>query len=325
MKLFKILSVLFVSVLLGGVLLTGCENKGEVIAVVNGDNIYANDFNNMISGLYGTSGDATEAEKQSIYESLINSKLIEQESKARKLSISDKDIDAYLQQVIAANGVASKDDFYKQLKDTYGYNKDFVDSLIKSSMEEKKLYDDVISKDVKIDEAVIKKAYDDNPSKYKMVEVSHILIAVDETQTKEVALAKAKSLIARLNAGEDFAALAKANSADTGSSVNGGVMTGYFGSDNTTYVPEFVAASVKLNKGEFTQAPVLSQFGYHIIKADDVKSSFDDVKDYVTEIVYGPIKEKAFIDFIDKLAKDAKIERKITFDLTKDEVDTTKQ
>ncbi|MDD2370944.1 MAG: peptidylprolyl isomerase [Firmicutes bacterium] len=324
-----ILSLIALAVLIGGIFFVATKafpdkfTSFNVIAVVNGDKIYESDFNNMVSGLYGSSNDATEAEKQSIYESLINTKLIEQECNARKLSITDKDIDAYLEEVIAANGVASKDDFYQQLETTYGYNKAFVDSLIKSSMEEKKLYDDVIASEVTIDEAVLKKAYDDNPSAYKLVEVSHILISVDDTTTQAVALAKAKALIVRLNAGEDFAALAKANSADTGSSVNGGVLTGYFGADNTTYVAEFVAGAVKLNKGEYTKDPVLSQFGYHIIKADDVKSSYEDVKDNVTEIIYGPIKEKAFIDFVAKLAEDGKIERKMTFDLTKDEADTS--
>lgn len=325
MRLFKMLSVLFISVLLGGLLLTGCENKGDVIAIVNKDKIYENDYNNMLTGLYGKDNEASEAQKQSIYESLINTKLIEQECKVRKLSISDKDMEEYLKKVIASNGVKDKDAFYEQLKTTYGYNKSFVDSLIKSSMEEKKLYDDVIAKDVKVDEAVVKKNYDDNASKYKMVSASHILVTVDETVTKEVALAKAKSLIVRLNTGEDFAALAKANSTDTGSSVNGGVLSGFFGADNSTYVPEFVAASIKLNKGEYTKEPILSQFGYHIIKADDVKSSYEDVKDYVTEVVYGPIKEKAFTDFVAKLVKDGKIERKLKFDLTKDQATTENQ
>lgn len=319
MKLLKILVVLMVGALLGGIVLTGCENKGAVIAVVNGDEIYEKELNGMLTGLYGSVSDASEAEKESVFESLITSKLIEQEAKKRKLNISDKEVDEYMQEVIKANGVESKEAFYEQLKTTYGYNKDFVDNLIRSSMEERALYDDIIAKEVKEDEAVIKKAYDDNPSKYKMVQVSHILISLEKSDSEAAALSKAKALVARLITGEDFAALAKANSDDTGSAVSGGVISGFFGADNTTYVQEFVAASVKLNAGQFTIEPVLSQFGYHIIKADDVKSSYDDVKDYVTEIIYGPIREEAFVNFIDKLKNDAKVDRKMKFDLEKDE------
>lgn len=321
MKLFKMLAFLLTGVLLGGIILTGCENKGAVIAVVNGDKIYEKELNNMLAGLYGADAKATEAEKESIYESLINSKLIEQECKKRKLDVSKDDIEAYMQEVIKANGVESKEAFYEQLRTTYGYNKEFVDDLIKGSLEEKALYEDVISTEVKEDEALIKKTYDENPAKFKLVEVSHILISLEESESEAAALAKAKSLIARLATGEDFAAMAKANSDDTGSAVNGGLLTGYFGADNTSYVAEFVAASVKLNAGEYTKEPVKSQFGYHIIKANGVKSGFDDadVKNYVTESVYAPLREKAFTDFLEKLEKAADIERKLEFDLEKDE------
>lgn len=319
MKLLKILTVLMIGAILGGIILTGCENKGSVIAVVNGDEIYEKELNGMLTGLYGSVSDASEAEKESVFESLITSKLIEQEAKKRKLNITDKEVDEYMQEVIKANGVESKEAFYEQLKTTYGYNKDFVDDLIRSSMEERALYDDIIAKEVKVDEAVIKKAYDDNPSKYKMVQVSHILISLEKSESEAAALSKAKALVARLITGEDFAALAKANSDDTGSAVSGGVIAGFFGADNTTYVQEFVAASIKLEKGQFTKDPVLSQFGYHIIKADDVKSSYEDVKDYVTEIIYGPIREETFVNFIDKLKNDAKVDRKMKFDLEKDE------
>ena len=308
-----------IGAILGGIILTGCENKGSVIAVVNGDEIYEKELNGMLTGLYGSVSDASEAEKESVFESLITSKLIEQEAKKRKLNITDKEVDEYMQEVIKANGVESKEAFYEQLKTTYGYNKDFVDDLIRSSMEERALYDDIIAKEVKVDEAVIKKAYDDNPSKYKMVQVSHILISLEKSESEAAALSKAKALVARLITGEDFAALAKANSDDTGSAVSGGVIAGFFGADNTTYVQEFVAASIKLEKGQFTKDPVLSQFGYHIIKADDVKSSYEDVKDYVTEIIYGPIREETFVNFIDKLKNDAKVDRKMKFDLEKDE------
>lgn len=309
------LTMMFLAVFVGGIILTGCENKGNVIAVVNGDKIYEDELNNMLVGLYGSKKDVTDAEKQSIYESLINSKLVEQECIKRKIDISQKEIDKYLQEVIKANGVTSKTEFYKQLKDTYGYTKDFVDNLVKSTMEEKALYDAVIAEKVKEDDSVLKKAYDANPVKFKMVEVSHILVSISQTQTKDAAKTKAKALIARLSTGADFATLAKENSDDTGSAVNGGLLSGYFGADNTTYVADFVAAAVKLKLNEFTREPVLTEFGYHIIKATGVKYTYDEVKDYVKEVVYGPIKEKTYSDFISALAKKSKIERKLKFNV----------
>jgi peptidyl-prolyl cis-trans isomerase D len=74
----------------------------------------------------------------------------------------------------------------------------------------------------------------------------------------------AVTLIERLKAGDDFATLAMEFSDDTGSAVAGGDL-GWFGPGDM--VPEFETAAFALqNPGDFTQAPVQSQFGYHIIQ-----------------------------------------------------------
>jgi peptidyl-prolyl cis-trans isomerase C len=90
---------------------------------------------------------------------------------------------------------------------------------------------------------------------------------------------QAKDLIAQLKAGANFEDLAKKYSKDVGSGKNGGDLDW---SSPQAYVPEFAAAAVKLKKGEITDTPVKSQFGWHIIRLDDVRAvkvpSFDDVK-----------------------------------------------
>ncbi len=91
--------------------------------------------------------------------------------------------------------------------------------------------------------------------------------------------ADAKAIIAKLKAGAKFEDLAKQNSKDPGSAANGGDL-GY--APASTYVKEFGDALVKLKKGEYTQTPVKTQFGYHIIRLDDVRDakipSFDEAK-----------------------------------------------
>jgi peptidyl-prolyl cis-trans isomerase C len=81
---------------------------------------------------------------------------------------------------------------------------------------------------------------------------------------------EAKALIAQIKAGASFEELAKKNSKDTGSGANGGDLD--FASA-AAYVPEFSEAMVKLKKGEMTETPVKSQFGYHIIRLDDTRDS----------------------------------------------------
>jgi peptidyl-prolyl cis-trans isomerase C len=90
---------------------------------------------------------------------------------------------------------------------------------------------------------------------------------------------EAKALIAQIKGGADFAELAKKSSKDPGSGANGGDLD--FAKPDS-YVAEFSQAMVKLKKGEMTETPVKSQFGYHIIRLDDTREAafppFDDVK-----------------------------------------------
>lgn len=98
----------------------------------------------------------------------------------------------------------------------------------------------------------------------------HILVETEEA---------AKALIAKLKGGANFEELAKANSKDTGSAQNGGDLD--FANPNN-FVPEFSKAMTALEKGQMTEEPVKSQFGWHIIKLEDTRPAsfpaFDDVK-----------------------------------------------
>lgn len=92
--------------------------------------------------------------------------------------------------------------------------------------------------------------------------------------------ADAKDIIAKLKKDvNSFGKLAKEKSMDPGSKANGGDL-GWF--DARRMVPEFGEALGKLEKGKFTEEPVKSQFGYHVILLDDTKPievpAFDDVK-----------------------------------------------
>ncbi len=81
---------------------------------------------------------------------------------------------------------------------------------------------------------------------------------------------EAKALIADIKKGAKFEDLAKKMSKDPGSGANGGDLDWAAAG---SYVPEFSGAMVKLNKGQMTDAPVKSQFGFHIIRVDDVREA----------------------------------------------------
>ena len=86
------------------------------------------------------------------------------------------------------------------------------------------------------------------------IKCSHILVKKQS---------EAFAILERLNKGEGFANLAKEFSIDKGSAKRGGDL-GLFG--RGMMVKIFEEAAFKLEKGELTQEPVKTEFGYHIIK-----------------------------------------------------------
>lgn len=95
---------------------------------------------------------------------------------------------------------------------------------------------------------------------------------------------EAKAIIAAIKGGAKFEEQAKQKSKDPGSGANGGDLDW---ANAASYVTEFSEAMVKLDKGQMTDAPVKSQFGWHIIRVDDVRQaqlpSFDEVKGQIAQ------------------------------------------
>jgi peptidyl-prolyl cis-trans isomerase C len=115
--------------------------------------------------------------------------------------------------------------------------------------------------------------------------------------------AEAKALIAQIKGGASFEELAKKHSKDPGSGANGGDLD--FAKPDS-YVPEFGQAMVRLQKGQMTDAPVKSQFGWHIIRLDDTREApfpaFADVKDQVKQRLE-QLQAQAFQEELRKRAK----------------------
>ena len=95
---------------------------------------------------------------------------------------------------------------------------------------------------------------------------------------------EALDLITQIKKGGSFEELAKKASKDPGSGANGGDLDWAAAG---SYVPEFSAAMSKLDKGQMTEAPVKTQFGFHIIRVDDVRDAqlpkLEEVKPQITQ------------------------------------------
>ena len=112
-----------------------------------------------------------------------------------------------------------------------------------------------------ISDADVQKEYERAKAQHgdKEYRARHILVETED---------QAKSLIADLKKGAKFDDLASKNSKDTGSATRGGDLDWNVPG---TYDKQFADAMVKLEKGKYTDAPVKSRFGFHIIQLDDVR------------------------------------------------------
>ncbi len=115
----------------------------------------------------------------------------------------------------------------------------------------------------------------------------------------------AKAIIASLKKGAKFEDIARKQSKDPGSGAKGGDLDW---ANPSSYVPEFTEALLKLKKGQTTDTPVKSQFGYHIIRVDDIRAaqlpSFEEVKPQIAQ----QMQQQKLAAFQEELRKKAKIE-----------------
>ena len=116
---------------------------------------------------------------------------------------------------------------------------------------------------------------------------------------------EAKAILADLKKGGKFEDIAKKASKDPGSGANGGDLDWAAAG---SYVKEFSDAMVKLAKGQTTEAPVKSQFGWHIIRLDDVREAqlpkFDEVKPQIGQ----QLQQQKLAKFQEDLRAKAKIQ-----------------
>ncbi len=130
----------------------------------------------------------------------------------------------------------------------------------------------------------------------KEFKARHILVEKED---------EAKAIIAQLKKGGKFEEIAKKSSKDPGSGANGGNLE-WASAGN--YVAEFSEAMSKLAKGKTTETPVKTQFGYHIIRVDDIRDAvlpkFDDVKPQIAQ----QLQQQKMAKYQEDLRSKAKVE-----------------
>jgi parvulin-like peptidyl-prolyl isomerase len=310
MNIFRLALLLCALVAVG---LAGCGGDEEVpadaVAVVDGQQIARSDYEALLSQAkksyknqkreFPAAGSQEfQTLRNQAVQFLVQREQFEQEASDMDVDVTDKQIDARLEQIQKQYFGGDKKKYEKQLKEQ-GLSEKQVRNDIRAQIISEKIFEQV-TKDVKVTDADIAAYYEKNKTQYSQPEsrdVRHILV-----KTKK----QADELYAQLQGGADFAALAKKYSEDTGSKANGGKLTI---SQGQTVAP-FDKVAFQLKKNEISK-PVKTEFGYHIIQPlSDEKAAkvtpLKDVKDSIRQQLGQTKKNEAMTKWVDELKKDYK-------------------
>ena len=205
------------------------------------------------------------------------SKLISQTRDVKKITLSLSD---FAEKVKLSDEEIN--DYYQQHTSQYTRPEQMKVAYIELSAE--KLKNDIV-----VSDSDAKAYYQDNIDKYTSEEqrrVSHILIQGDNKE-------KAQKVLDKLKAGADFATLAKEDSEDVGSAEEGGSL-GWIERD--VMDPEFEKAAFALKQPGETTDLVKSEFGYHIIKLDELKAPETESYETVAKAIKQELKDQKAAD-----------------------------
>ena len=150
-----------------------------------------------------------------------------------------------------------------------------------------------------VTEAKLREKYDEyikQAAPHEEVHARHILVPTED---------EAKAIIDQLKKGADFSKLASEKTTDPAGKASGGDL-GYFGEKDM--VPEFAQAAFALKPGQFTQTPVKTQFGWHVIKVEDRREAKPPTYEEIAPQIARQMAQEIADARIKELAATAKIE-----------------
>lgn len=237
-----IIAAVAVVLVAGGAWTLLAQDRGEIVARVNGEAITKDELYDMMYRYVGPQ----------VLEELILIRLVEQEAAAQGITVAQEDIDAE----VAA--LAQQVGGMEQLQLVLAQQGATLDQL-QDDIRRTLLLRALLEPQVKVAEEEVRQFFEENSDLFaqrEMVRARHILVS-----TKE----EAEELRRQLLDGADFAALAQQHSRDTATKSRGGDL-GWFG--RGVMVAPFEEAAFALKPGEISE-PVKTSFGYHLILVEE--------------------------------------------------------
>ena len=292
--------------------LAGCGGGDEdvpadAVAIVDGEEIARSDYEALITqakksyknqkrDFPAAGSQEFQTLRNQAVQFLVQREQFAQEAENLDVDVTDKAIDARLEQIQKQYFGGDKKKYEQQLKEQ-GITEQNVRNDIRHQIISEKIFAEVTG-EVKVTDEQIEDYYEKNKAQYSQPEsreVRHILV-----KTKK----QADDLYAQLQNGGDFAALAKKFSEDTGSKANGGKLTI---SKGQTVAP-FDQTAFLLKKNAISK-PVKTEFGYHLIQPlGDKKAAkvtpLAEVKESIKQQLAQTEKNEAMTKWVDDLKKD---------------------
>lgn len=313
--------------ILGFLLLSPVGLQGEVVdrivALVNNEVVTLSELEEVGRRLFEQVQQATlpsereeklKKAKEEVLDQLIENKLLEQEMKKKKIEVSDRDVDAAIEDIMKENRMTENDLKAALAKDgmTYStYRKHLRDDLGKFRLVSREIKSKIVTKDEDVQKTYQEKIKEYiDPLEVKVQQI-FLLIPRDSSEERVEDLRKeARSLLDRAKKGDDFAALAREYS--QGPEAREGGVLGFF--KHKELIPELEEAAFQLQVGELSDV-VRSTEGFHILRVLERKGGeprpFAEVKNRIREEMIQAEAERQFREWMKVLKAKAYIEIKL--------------
>lgn len=260
----------------------------DPVAVVDGTEIKVEELERAVNSMLGQQGHTIQevpAEVKprlfrQVLDGVIVEKLVTRES--AKVEVTDADVKAEFDKF--KGQFPNEEEMKKQLA-AAGQSMEKIQGEIHQYLQQNRWIAEQVKGKTEVTDAEAQDFYKANPDQFKQpdeVRASHILVQCEKDAKEDVVKDKreaANKILDRVKKGEDFGKLATELSEDPSAKENHGDLN-FFSQEKM--VPEFSKAAFAMKKGDVSDAPVRSEFGFHIIKVTDRKEAatvaFDEAK-----------------------------------------------
>jgi len=306
------------------VLLLPLNLRGEVVdrivALVNGEIITLSELEQMGKPYYdqvsqtATAEDREEMMKKArlqVLGRLIESRLLEEEMKKRKIEVPERDVDATIQDVLKSSNLTENE--MKKALAREGMTLSTYRQRVRDELGKMRLVTREIKTKIVIEDEVLREYYRKNPEKFTdplEVKIQQIFFPVPQHASREETAAverETRPILERARKGEDFAELARKFS--KGPEAGEGGVLGYF--KHRELMPELEEAGFKLRTGEVSDL-IRSPAGFHILRVLERKGGeprpFAEVQSKIREELSEAEAQKKFEQWMKELKSKAYIE-----------------